>query len=281
MKISVAKSAGFCFGVKRALSIARETAKKRHNVVMLGDIVHNEDVVKEILAKGIKKIKAIAGDGSHKTLLIRAHGATHATYQRARQLGYTVIDATCPMVKEIHHIARQKEKQGYRIIVIGDKKHDEVLGIIGQLAKKALVIDSAQNIPYQKIKRLRKAAVVMQSTQDIKNAEIIVGKLRNHIPELLVFNTICQPTRLKQKEIMTMPLENEVMVIIGSKQSANSKRLYQLSKSLNKNSFWIQSAKDLRKGWFRNVKSVGIAAGASTPDSTTRSIIKHIKKITG
>ncbi len=181
------------------------------------------------------------------------------------------------MVKEIHKTAKDAELEGYRIIVIGDKNHDEVKGIIGQLKNKAIVIDKPKNISFQKIKTIKKAAVVVQSTQNIENAFEIVKKLRKDIKNLRFSNTICRPTRIKQQEIRIMPLKNDIVIIIGSKTSANTKRLFEISKSLNKKTFWIQSKKDLKPAWFRNTKSIGITAGASTPDYTTKKVIEFIK----
>ena len=277
MKINVAKSAGFCFGVKRALNIALHTVKYEKNVCMLGDIVHNEDVVKTISEAGIKKIGRLSS-GKGKTLLIRAHGASKTTIRKAKNAGYNIIDATCLMVKEIHKIATRKEKQGYKIIVIGDKKHDEVKGITGQLKKRALVIDSLKSIPsVTSLKKYKKAAIVVQSTQNIERVEKIINRLEKHILNLEFYNTICQPTTCKQQEARNLPLKNEVMIIIGSKTSANTKRLYEISKSLNKKTHWIQSQKDLKKVWFLRVNSVGITAGASTPDKTTKEVVERIK----
>jgi 4-hydroxy-3-methylbut-2-enyl diphosphate reductase len=183
------------------------------------------------------------------------------------------------MVKEIHRKARTAQDEGFSVIVIGDKKHDEVKGIIGQLKLPALVIDSPRAIPYGKLRRLRKAAVVVQSTQNIQTVKNIVRLLRTTIPNLVFYNTICRPTRLKQQEIATMPLSNDVMIVIGSRTSANTKRLYEISRSLNPRSYWIESKKELRSSWFRNAKRVGITAGASTPDETTQAVIASIQKI--
>ena len=242
---------------------------------MLGDIVHNEDVVKKLSQAGINKIKKL-GKGKGKTLLIRAHGATTKHFQLARRLGYNIIDITCPMVKEIHKIAKQAQGKGYQIIVIGDKKHQEVQGIVGQLKQKAAVIDRLENIPAT-IQRLKKAAVVVQSTQDINKVLKIVKHLECYIKELKFFNTICKPTRAKQEEIKTIARTNQVIIIIGSRISANTRRLYEISKSLNKRTYWVQSKNELKRGWFKGVKTVGITTGASTPEATTQSVIAQIK----
>ena len=279
VKINLAKSAGFCFGVKRALDIAIQTAKKEKRVEMLGDIVHNEDVVKEITQAGIKKIKRL-GRGKNKTLLVRAHGTSSKILKEAREYGYKIIDATCPMVREIHKIAKENEKKGYKIIIIGDKKHDEVRGILGQLKKRALVVDNIKNASPRKLPGIKKGAVIVQSTQNLDKALKIVKALKKIVKDLKFFNTICKPTQTKQEEIKILPLKNDIMIIVGSKASANTKRLYEISKSLNKKSYWITSRKDLKPVWFRDVKKVGVAAGASTPGYTTKDIIEYLKKIT-
>lgn len=278
MKINVAKSAGFCFGVKRALRIASEAAKSKEKVYMLGDIVHNEDVASDIRKAGIKTIKFLS-NGKGKTLIIRAHGTASKIAKKALLRGFKIIDATCPMVKEIHKIAKDSERKGYQIIIIGDKKHDEVKGIAGQLQNPAIVIDKAITIPKVKLNKIKKVAVVTQSTQNLESVLKIIEVLKKNVKELKFFNTICRPTRIKQEEIRIMPLKNDVMVIIGSKTSANTRRLYQISKSLNKNSFWVQSKNNIKTSWFKNAKCVGITSGASTPNLTTQTIIEYINKI--
>jgi 4-hydroxy-3-methylbut-2-enyl diphosphate reductase len=170
------------------------------------------------------------------------------------------------------------EQKGYKIIVIGDKKHDEVQGIIGQLKNRTLVIDNPEYLPLKAIQRTKKACVVLQSTQDSEKVIKIVNALSPYINELKFFNTICKPTRIKQEEIKTMSLENEVMIIIGSKTSANTRRLYEIAKSLNRRSYWIESKEEIKPQWLKGAKKVGISAGASTPDSTTNEIVDYIKQ---
>jgi len=278
MIINLAKSAGFCFGVKRALKIALETSANKKKVFMLGDIVHNNDVVKNIRKSGINKIYRLKRT-KNEVLLIRAHGAPHATFTEAKRLGYTIVDATCPMVKEIHRIVQNMEKQNYQIIVIGDKKHDEVRGIIGQLKNRGTVITSLKDIPLAKIKRMKKACIVVQSTQNTTKVLRIVKVLKKYIPDLKFFNTICRPTRIKQEEIRGMPLKNDVMLIIGSKKSANTKRLYEISRAINKRSWWISSKEDIKAAWFKSAQKVGITAGASTPEETIKDITNYLKTI--
>lgn len=279
IKINLAKTAGFCFGVKRAIDIAMKTGSLGKEVHMLGDIVHNEDVVRQIKKYGIKKIIRL-GPGEGKIFLVRAHGSGSSILKKAKKHGYQIIDATCPMVKEIHKIVIGNECRGYQIIIIGDQRHDEVRGIIGHIKGRAIVIDKLENIPWKKIKKMKKACIVVQSTQNMDRVLKIVEILRPYFKELKFFNTICRPTRIKQQEIKNMPARNDVMVVIGSKGSANTRRLYEISKSLNKRTYWVGSKEEIKSGWFSNAKSVGITAGASTPEATTQEVIAHIKRIT-
>lgn len=276
MKINLAQSAGFCVGVKRALDIAKKTAKESNQVYMLGNIVHNQKVVNEIKKIGIKKVKKLSS-GKNKILLVRAHGAPKKTYQEAKKTGYKIVDATCPMVKEIHKIAQSYQKKRHQIIVIGDKKHAEVRGIVGQLEKKAIVIDPDQALKDGALKTIKKAAVVTQSTQNIDTIKKIVLELKTQIKQLKFINTICAPTRKKQDEIKKMPLENDIMLVVGSTRSANTKRLYQISKKINRRTYWLEDEKNLSFVWLKNIKSVGITAGSSTPQISIEKIVKKIK----
>jgi 4-hydroxy-3-methylbut-2-enyl diphosphate reductase len=278
MKTNLAKTAGFCFGVKRAIKIALETAEKDTPIEMLGDIVHNEEVIKQVSEKGIQKVSELSS-GKEKTLIIRAHGVEKKIFEDAEKLGYSIVDATCPMVTEIHNIVKKMDKSGYKIIIIGDKNHAEVKGIAGQLSEKPFIISSKDSIPYQETNQIKKAAIVIQSTQMIENAEEIHEVLKPRITELKFFNTICKTTKSKQAEIKTLPLENDVVIIIGSKTSANTNRLYQISKSLNENTYQVMSENEIDPSWFKDAKKVGVSAGASTPDEAIERVINYLKSI--
>ena len=278
MEINLAKTAGFCFGVKRAIKMALETAEKDTPIEMLGDIVHNEEVIKQVSGKGIQKVSNISS-GKEKILIIRAHGAEKKIFEDAEKLGYSIVDATCPMVTEIHNIVKKMENNGYKIIIIGDENHAEVKGIAGQLSEKPFIISSKDSIPYQETNQIKKAAIVIQSTQMIENAEGIHEALKSHIAELKFFNTICKTTKSKQAEIKTLPLENDVVIIIGSKTSANTNRLYQISNSLNENTYQVMSEKEIDPSWFKGARKVGVSAGASTPDEAIEKVVNYLKSI--
>ena len=277
MKINIAKSSGFCFGVRRAIDISKKLAGGGKEVYVLGDIVHNTFVVQELEKKGIKKIKQIRPT-KDSILIIRAHGAPKVTFDKAKACGYKIVDVTCPKVKDIYKIARKLEKDN-KIIIIGDAGHDEVKGIAGQLKKKPILVESTRNLPLKRLFRIKKAAVITQSTQTIDNINSVMHRLAKLIPEVTLYNTTCRITRVKQKEITSLPAENDIVLIIGSKTSANTKRLYQISKSINKKTYWIECEKNLKRTWFKNVKKVGIMAGASTPDHVTEKVVTELKKI--
>jgi 4-hydroxy-3-methylbut-2-enyl diphosphate reductase len=278
MRVELARSAGFCIGVRRAIDTALRSSKERRHLYMLGDIVHNEFVVERIKKSGIKKIKRL-GKGEGKTLLIRAHGTPAVVYAAAKKAGYEIIDATCPMVKEIHRIARSDEKKGRSIIIIGDKDHEEVLGIKGNLSGEPVIVDPAKSLPLKKLQGIKKASVVVQSTQNMDSVLDILNKLSRVIKDLSFHDTICTPTKNRQKEARDLSLRNDAMVIIGSRTSANTKRLYEISKRLNKKTFWIRSAGDLKPSCLKGVKSAGVIAGASTPDELIEEVVSFLKKI--
>jgi len=276
MKINVARSSGFCFGVRRAINISREMAAGRENVCVLGDIVHNDFVVGDFRKRGLKKITRIK-PAKRSTLIISAHGAPKKTFEKAEKAGYRIVDATCPKVKDIYRIGREAEKTG-RVIIIGDKGHQEVKGIAGQLRKRPVIVESARDVSAKKLSGIKKAAVITQSTQSAGNIKNVMWRLEKIIPSIKLLDTTCTTTRVKQREIASLPKKNDLVLIIGSGTSANTKRLYQISRKINRKTHWINNAKDLRYGWFRNIKSVGIMAGASTPDHVTSEVVAKLKE---
>ncbi|HOL66204.1 MAG TPA: 4-hydroxy-3-methylbut-2-enyl diphosphate reductase [bacterium] len=277
-EVVVASSAGFCFGVKRAIEIAEKTALSGNEVVVLGDIVHNQDVVRRIQQSGIRKIARL-GKGDGKIFLVRAHGCSQELLEKAMARGYKIVDATCPMVKHIHHLARKSEKEGRALVVIGDQNHDEVRGILGQVRKKALVLQSDKPVPWQTLERLGPVAVVVQSTEDLDRVEKLGGKLQQRLKDVKFYNTICQPTRKKQEEIRSLPLRHDVVIIIGSKTSANTRRLYEIARVLNPRTYWVQSAREVKPDWLGQARSIAVTAGASTPDEVTAAVVRRLKTI--
>lgn len=274
MKILVAKDAGYCFGVRDAVKLAKKSGADYDEVYMLGDIVHNEQVVSDLSKKGSKVVKNLDEIPKDKPVLFRAHGTDPETWKAAQKKKLNIIDATCPLVTEIHEEIKSLEEEGRRTIIIGDHNHDEVVGIASQV-KNAIIISNAEEA--LSLKKMKRAGVVSQSTQMIENVQEILNILSEKVYDLRFVNTICYPTRRNHEQIKKLADTCDLMVVIGSYTSANSKRLTQLSLARNKNSFQVTCADELKESWFSNIGSVGISAGASTPDDLIADVISKVK----
>ena len=263
MKVIIAKNAGYCFGVRDAVNLAYDVAQKEGNVYMLGDIVHNEKVVNDLNKAGAKIVDKLDDVPKDGTVLFRAHGTKNDIWDEARDKSLNIQDATCPLVHKIHEDVKNLYSEGRKIIVIGDHGHDEVVAIADQVPKTIVIsnIDEAKAL-----KRIRKAGIVSQSTQAIENVQDIIKILMTKVYDLRFVNTICYPTKRNQEQIKELASIVDAMIIIGSFTSANSKRLTELALEINKNTYQITGVEDIDLDWFKNIESVGISAGASTPD---------------
>jgi len=276
MKIFVARDAGYCFGVRDAVNLAYDSAKNYGDVYMLGTIVHNERVVNDLEKAGAKVVNTLDDVPSGKPLLFRAHGTPPKMWEEASKKDLKLIDATCPLVTEIHDDIKKLEDEGRKTIIIGDHGHDEVVAIAAQV-KKPIIISNVEEA--KALRKMKKAGVVSQSTQMLENVQEIMDILLEKVFDLRFINTICFPTRRNHKQIKELANKNDVMIIIGSYTSANSKRLTQLSLERNKRSYQVTSSMEIDSSWFENCNSVGISAGASTPDETISEVISKIKEI--
>ena len=276
MKILVAKDAGYCFGVRDAVNLAKKSGGEYDSVYMLGDIVHNERVVSDLEKSGSMVVNNLDDIPEDKPVLFRAHGTNPEVWKEAQKKKLNIIDATCPLVTEIHEEIKILESENRKTIIIGDHGHDEVMGIAAQV-KKPIIISNVDEA--KKIGRLRKAGVVSQSTQMIENVQEIVSILMEKVYDLRFVNTICYPTRKNHTQIKELANISDVMVIIGSFTSANSKRLTELAKQRNENSYQVVDENDIKEEWFKGVDTVGISAGASTPDNIISNVIEKINSI--
>ena len=265
MNIIVAKSAGYCFGVRDAVNIAYETAEKYGNVYMLGDIVHNEKVVADLEKVGAKVVQNLSEVPKDSPVLFRAHGTKTDIWKEAKNKNLKIIDATCPLVHEIHHEVKKLESEKRQIIIIGDHGHDEVVAIADQVTKrKPIIISNPEEA--KELRRYKRAGIVSQSTQMIENLQDIMDVLLQKVYDLRFVNTICFPTKRNHERIKELSVNCDVMIVIGSFTSANSKRLTELAVERNDKSYQVTGKEDLKKEWFYNIENVGISAGASTPD---------------
>ncbi len=277
MKITVAKDAGYCFGVRDAVNMAYDSAEKFGSVYMLGDIVHNEQVVEDLENVGTKVVKSLNDVPKVSPILFRAHGTVNELWEKAKSKKMNIIDATCPLVHEIHHEVKKLAADDRKIIIIGDHGHDEVVAIANQVEGSIIISSPTEALNLRKMKRV---GVVSQSTQKIENVQEIINILMKKVFDLHFVNTICYPTKRNHEQIKLLAVANDVMIIIGSFTSANSKRLAELSSERNSNSHQVTCAENLNRIWFENKKSVGISAGASTPDYLIEEVKLTIQEYT-
>ena len=276
MKITITKDAGYCFGVRDAVNIAYDAAKKYGKVSMLGSIVHNEQVVADLDNAGVNIISNLDEIEENSPILFRAHGTVNNLWDEAKTRELNIIDATCPLVYEIHHEVKKIAEDGRQIIIIGDHGHDEVVAISDQVEKSIVIANPDEAMTIRKIKR---AGVVTQSTQAIENVTEILNILMTKIFDLHFINTICYPTKRNHDQVKEIADTHDIIIIIGSFTSANSKRLTQLAKKRNSNVYQVACADELNPKWFNNKDSIGISAGASTPDYLIREVNDKIKNI--
>ncbi len=279
MKIILAKSSGYCFGVRDAVNAAYDVSKEHGEVYMLGDIVHNESVVQDLEKEGVKVVESLKDIPEDKPVLFRAHGTSKEVWEEAEDKKMNIIDATCPLVHDIHREVKELHAEGRKIIIIGDHGHDEVIGIASQV-DNAIIISSIEEA--EKLRKTKKAGIVSQSTQAIENVQDIINILMTKVVDLRFINTICFPTKRNHQQIKELSIIADMIIIIGSFTSANSKRLTELSLERNKNTYQVTNAAEIDSSWFKNnINSVGISAGASTPDWIISSVIDKVKELTG
>jgi 4-hydroxy-3-methylbut-2-enyl diphosphate reductase len=276
MKIILAKDAGYCFGVRDAVNLAFDTTEKYGDVYMLGHIVHNENVVKDLDDSGAKVVDSLDDVPEGKSILFRAHGTAVDTWGEANSKDMNIVDATCPLVLEIHEEVKKLEAEGRKIIIVGDHGHDEVVGIASQVKDPIIVATPEEAEALRKTKR---AGVVSQSTQTIENVQEIINIIMTKVFDLRFVNTICFPTKRNQSQIKELARQCDAMIVIGSFTSANSNRLTALAKERNERSYQVNCAEEIDPKWIEGVEAVGVSAGASTPDNIIDEVLTKIKEI--
>ncbi|GBE04273.1 4-hydroxy-3-methylbut-2-enyl diphosphate reductase [bacterium BMS3Abin09] len=274
MKVKLAKTAGFCMGVRRAMNIALDAVnKKEGKLYTYGPLVHNPQAIEMLRQKGVEIIdnKMV----SNATVIIRAHGVAPDERKRIKETGNVICDATCPHVAKAHSIIKKGINKGYNAIIIGDKDHAEVNGLLGFAGDRGYVVENTDDV--DKLSNLDNAYVVAQTTQNRKTYEEIIAKIKEKIPDTEIFDTICDSTNMRQKEALELAKEVDAMVIIGGKNSANTKRLYELSLSTGTPSFHIEAEDKLDNIGLELYENIGVMAGASTPNWVIKKAIDRIK----
>lgn len=270
MKIYRARYGGVCFGVKRAIEMALKATRKKSNVYSLGPLIHNRVAVESLKKQGIITVDKISDIKSGK-VIIRSHGIPPALLKKLKRKKFEIVDATCPRVRRAQRYVERLITEGYYVVIIGEKDHPEVKGLLGYAGNKAVM--------YSKDLKLRKhkIGVVPQTTLDLVHLNEAIANLVPSVSEMKIYNTICKATILRTKEAMRIAEKADMMLVVGGKNSANTTRLYQMCKKI-KPSYHIESVDDVIIDWFESVKSIGVTAGASTPKEQVEEVIDFIKK---
>ena len=283
MKITLAKTAGFCFGVNRAVQTVYDLLKNDKNVCTLGPIIHNPQLVAELEMRGVRIVYEPEQVNTGEVLVIRSHGVGADIYERAKKSGVEVVDATCPFVSKIHKIVAENSRAGDTILIAGDEKHQEVIGIIGHITGDYFVFssdDELKNI-FEKHPEIaqKNLTMVTQTTFNAEKWEKSQKISKKVCTNLKIFDTICSATSDRQSEAKILAAKNDAMVVIGGRHSSNTGKLFEICSSLCGRTYAVETAAELKPEFFAGVSSVGVVAGASTPAGIIKEVIKTMSEI--
>ena len=278
--VILAKTAGFCFGVRRAVDMAYGIAG-RDKVYTYGPIIHNETVVEDLEAKGVKVVHSIeeAAALAGGTMIIRSHGVSKEEIDLLKQMGFDIVDATCPFVKKIHHIVEKYSEQGYGIIIIGSADHPEVQAISGWCKEPPVIIESEEEAREFKTDPDKKLCLVSQTTFNYNKFQLLVEIISKKGYDIRCLNTICNSTEERQSEAREIAGRVDAMIVIGGRQSSNTQKLYDICKNECKNTYYIQTLVDLDLKTFESIGNVGITAGASTPNNIIEEVHTNMSEM--
>ncbi|MBI5675045.1 MAG: 4-hydroxy-3-methylbut-2-enyl diphosphate reductase [Nitrospirae bacterium] len=275
MEIIVAGKGGFCFGVKRAVDmvfkLAEETGK---GVYTFGPLIHNPQVINKIIEAGIHPIDDIHSPDI-KSLIIRTHGVPPEVYNEVSKMGYKLVDATCPFVKKAQHYAKTLKAEGYQVLIVGDKEHPEVKGLMGFAGDDVVTVNGSEPLPPLK----KKVGIIVQTTQRIDTLEKVVLQALSASREIKIYNTICDYTALRVNETTELAKDADLVIVAGGKNSSNTTQLVTLSKKYCKNVYHIETASEVRAEWFEGIEKVVITGGASTPMWIIEEAEKKVREI--
>lgn len=282
----LAKFAGFCYGVKRAVETAKRLKRENpeKNIYVLGELIHNMDVIRELDELGIKTIYEIPEHVENSICIVRSHGEAPEVFERLKNAGFEIVDMTCLDVKKVQQKAIELAKNNYYVVIVGQANHPEVIAIKAnaeQYSKNIIVATTIDEIlPYEEtLKKHKKVGVVVQTTQMLETLNNIITYLNSISQEVLVYNTICQSTAMRQAEARKMAENSDLMIVVGSKKSANTTHLAKILKDITK-TIHIENDSELSsyENIISNVKEIGITAGASTPENVIKNVVNKLKK---
>ena len=279
MKLIVAKSAGFCFGVKRAMDIALDaTRKDPEYLYTLGPLIHNPQAVEYLESLGIK-VKDRVEDIPRGTVIFRSHGVCLKDLKKAKKKKLKIVDATCPTVKRAQFYAKFLHRHGYALLIVGDFQHPEVEAIRSYIDEDVEVVGSIEAV--QELGPWEKLGVIAQTTQSFTLFKEVVGASLRKAKEVRVFNTICQATTIRQREAIEIAKRVNCMFVVGGYNSGNTQRLASICKEVQPHTYHIEKAKDLQRRWLEKKNRIGLTAGASTPRWIIKEVEKEIRRLKG
>ena len=280
MRIIRAEDAGFCFGVKRAMKLAFEaSANSTKPIYSLGPLIHNPQQVEFLAQRGVHVVSNLDLLSLGDVLIIRSHGTSPAILEEAKARGLNIVDATCPFVVKAQKLAQRLVEEGYQVIVVGEGDHPEVIGIMGFAGEGAQVIEKANdacNLPAKS-----RVGVIAQTTQSLSNFREVVGALLENSDELKVFNTICHATTHRQGSALDIARKVDLMIVIGGHNSANTNRLAFLCAQSGILTRHIETVNELETSWLEGISTVGVTAGASTPEWIIDNVVKELQTLGG
>ena len=277
MRVKFAKRTGFCFGVRRAVAMAEAALGKGEPIYSLGSVIHNRQVVQALSDRGLKVVNAVK-DIKKGTCIISSHGISPHVSGEITARGIKMIDTTCPFVRNAQRIAKAMSAASYNIIIVGDVNHPEVKALVDFVHGKATVVKGEDDARHLKLKKGGKFVVLSQTTQSMDNFLGVVRVVAEKKPgELRVFNTICKDAEERQEAARRLAGSVDAMLVVGGRNSANTKRLFEVCAKVLSNSHLVETEEDLRKRWFEQTRSIGITSGASTPDWIIKKVIDKIQ----
>ena len=281
MEVKVAKTAGFCFGVKRAVATVYDQLEKNRdkNIYTYGPIIHNDEVIKDVVSRGGKVIysEEELDEIEDGIVIIRSHGVPKRIYDKIKDRGLEVVDATCPFVKKIHNIVSKESKAGKQIVIIGNDKHPEVIGIKGWSETPVIVIETVEDIERYMVDIDKRVCIVSQTTFNYKKFEELVEIISKRGYDISVLNTICNATTERQTEAKSIAEGVDAMIVIGDKKSSNTQKLFEICNKACNNTYYIQTLDDLELNQLGFVNTVGITAGASTPNNIIEEVQNNVR----
>ena len=288
MKVVVDQHSGFCWGVVRTIEIAEQELESGETIYSLGDVIHNPMEIKRMEERGMQTIQKDDLDRFRGAkVLIRAHGEPPATYKRAQELGITIIDATCPVVTKVQERIRRFYRDGYQVVVFGKKDHAEVIGLVGQTNGEAIVVRSKDDL--QAVNLDRKTVLFSQTTMDKatfhelkaelekKVKELVVGTFEEEAVEFHAKDTICGQVSGRDKKLREFAGANQVVIFVAGRHSSNGKVLFEIARSANPRTYFVETAAELKGEWFEGVQTVGISGATSTPQWLMQSVKESVE----